>query len=46
MDKMIKCLRQEHESMFEEGSGAMTVSRSKIHKHLGMTLDNSVRGGG
>jgi hypothetical protein len=39
MDKMIKCLRQEHESMFEDGSGAMTVSRGKIHTCLGMKLD-------
>jgi hypothetical protein len=38
VDKMIKYLRQEHESMFEDGSGAMTVSRGKIHTHLGMKL--------
>jgi hypothetical protein len=44
MDKMIKCLRQEHESMFKEGSGAMTVSHGEIHKCPGMTLNNSVHG--
>jgi hypothetical protein len=44
MDKMIKYLRQEYESIFEDGSGAMTVSRGKVHKYLGMTLDFTVRG--
>jgi hypothetical protein len=44
MDSMIEYLRQEYESIFKDGSGAMTVSRGKIHKYLGMTLDNSVRG--
>jgi hypothetical protein len=44
MNKMIKYLRQEYESIFEDGSGAMVVSRGKIHKYLGMTLDYSVRG--
>jgi hypothetical protein len=39
MDRMIEYLRQEYESIFEDGSGAMTVSRGKIHKYLGMTLD-------
>jgi hypothetical protein len=38
MDSMIEYLRQEYESIFEDGSGAMTVSRGKIHKYLGMTL--------
>ena len=41
---MIKHLRQEHESVFEDGSGAMVVSQGKTHKHLGMTLDCTVRG--
>ncbi len=40
---MIKYLRQEYESIFEDGSGAMTVSRGKVHKYLGMTLDYTVR---
>jgi hypothetical protein len=44
MDIMIEYLRQECESIFEEGSGAMTVSRGKIHKYLGMTLDYTARG--
>jgi hypothetical protein len=44
MDRMIECLRKEHESTFEDGSGAVEVSRGKIHKHLGMTLDYDVRG--
>jgi hypothetical protein len=42
MDQMIGYLRQEYESIFEEGSRAMTVSRGKIHKYLGMTLDYSL----
>jgi hypothetical protein len=39
MDRMIGYLRQEYESIFEDGSGAMTVSRGKIHNYLGMMLD-------
>ena len=42
MDRMIKHLRQEHQSAFEDGSGAMAVSQGKIHKHLGMTLNHSL----
>jgi hypothetical protein len=44
MGRMIEYLRQEYEIIFEDGSGAMTVSRGKIHKYLGMTLDYTVRG--
>jgi hypothetical protein len=44
MDSMIEYLRQEYESIFEEGSGAMTVSRGKIHKYIGRTLDYTVLG--
>jgi hypothetical protein len=44
MDSMIEYLRQEYESIFEDGSGAMTVSRGKIDKYIGMTLDYTVRG--
>jgi hypothetical protein len=44
MDSMMEYLRQEYESIFEDGSGAMTVSRGKIHKYLGMTLDYTGRG--
>ena len=43
-DQMIKWLRKEYESIFEDGSGKMTVSRGKVHKYLGMTLDYTVRG--
>ena len=42
--RMIKWLRQEYESIFEDGSGKMTVSRGKVHKYLGMTLYYTVRG--
>jgi hypothetical protein len=44
MDSMIEYLRQEYESIFEGGSREMTVSRGKIHKYLGITLDYTVRG--
>jgi hypothetical protein len=44
MERMSGYLWQEYESIFEDGSGAMTVSRGKIHKYLGMTLDYSVPG--
>jgi hypothetical protein len=44
MDSMIEYLRQEYESIFEDGSGVMTVSRGKIHKYIGMTLYYTVRG--
>jgi hypothetical protein len=44
MDKMIEWLRQEYESIFEDGSGKMMVSRGKVHKYLGMTLDYTTRG--
>jgi hypothetical protein len=44
MDRMIGYIWQECESIFEDGSGAMPVSRGKIHKYLGMTLDYSVQG--
>jgi hypothetical protein len=41
---MIDWLRQEYESIFEDGSGQMTVSRGRVHKYLGMTLDYTIRG--
>ena len=44
IDEMIEWLRQEYESIFEDGSGKMTVSRGKIHTYLGMTLDFTVKG--
>jgi hypothetical protein len=41
---MIEYHWQEYESIFEDGSGAMTMSRGKIHKYLDMTLDYTARG--
>ena len=43
-DEMIEWLRKEYESIFEDGSGRMTVSRGKIHTYLGMKLDYTVPG--
>jgi hypothetical protein len=44
MDSMIEYLEQEYESIFEDGSGAMTVSRGKVYKYLSMNLDHTVCG--
>jgi hypothetical protein len=44
VDRMIEYLRQEYESIFEDRSREMTVSRGKIHTYLGMTLDYTIRG--
>jgi hypothetical protein len=44
VDDIIEWLRQNYENIFEDGSGAMTVRRGKIHKYLGMKLDYSTRG--
>jgi hypothetical protein len=44
MDIIIEYLRQEYESIFEEGYGAMTVIRGKIHEYIGMTLDYTACG--
>jgi hypothetical protein len=41
VDAMIKWLRAEYESIFEDGSGVMKVHRGKVHKYLGMSLDFS-----
>ncbi len=38
-DKLIGAFREEYESIFEDGSGKMKVSRGKVHEYLGMTLD-------
>ena len=43
-DRMIEWLKQEYESIFEDGTGKMSVSRGKVHQYLGMTLDFSVKG--
>ena len=42
--KKIEWLRQEYERISGDGYGAMSVSRGKIHKYLGMTLDYAVSG--
>jgi hypothetical protein len=39
IDDIIDWLRLNYESIFEDGSGKMKVSRGKIHEYLGMTLD-------
>ena len=44
MDETIEWLRSEYESIFEDGSGAMTVHRGKVLKYLGMTLDYRIKG--
>jgi hypothetical protein len=44
VDAMIKWLRAEYESIFEDGSGVMKVHRGKVHKYLGMSLDFSHKG--
>jgi hypothetical protein len=43
-NSMIEYLRQEYDSIFEDRSGTMAMSRGKIHKYLGMTLDYTIRG--
>ena len=42
--KMVAWLRQEYESIFEDGTGKMTVNRGKVHTYLGMRLDYSSPG--
>ena len=37
MYRMIEYLRKEYKSIFEDGSGKMTVKRGKVHEYLGMT---------
>ena len=44
VNKTIKWLRAEYESIFEDGSSAMKIHRRKGHKYLGMSLDFSHRG--
>jgi hypothetical protein len=43
-DKLIEVIRQEYETIFEDGSGKMKVSRGKVHEYLGMTIDFRTRG--
>lgn len=44
IDNMIEYLRKQYGTILEDGSGEMTVSRGKLHKYIGTTLDFSVRG--
>ena len=44
MDRMIEYLRKEYESIFEDGSGKMTIKLSKVHEYIGMTIDYSEPG--
>jgi hypothetical protein len=41
---MIKWLKREYKSIFEDSSGEMSVSCGKAHTYLGMTLDYSLPG--
>jgi hypothetical protein len=43
-DRMISWLKQEYESIFEDGSGEMAISRGKVHTYLGMKLDFTLPG--
>ena len=43
-DYLIKIIKGKYESIFEDGSGKMTVSRGKVHKYLGINLDNTTKG--
>jgi hypothetical protein len=44
VDKTIEWLRRNYESIFEDGSGKMKVSRGKVHEYVGMTLDSTIAG--
>ena len=37
--KMEKWLNKTYETLFEDGSGNMNISRGNIHEYLGMNLD-------
>jgi hypothetical protein len=43
-DRMIRWLKREYKSIFEDGSGKMAVSRGKVHAYLGMNLDYNATG--
>ena len=43
-DALIEELQREYKSIFEDGSGAMSVSRGTVHTHLGMTIDFTTEG--
>ena len=42
--RMARWLKSQYERLFEDGSGAMKISRGKVHEYLGMTLDYSTPG--
>ena len=42
--RMITWLRKTYEVLFDDGTGAMTINREKIHKYLGMSLDFTTAG--
>jgi hypothetical protein len=42
--KLMDWLKSTYERLFDDGSGAMQVSRGKVLEHLGMTLDFAVPG--
>ena len=44
IENKFEWIRQEYESIFEDGSEAMSVSRDKIHKYHGTTMDSTVSG--
>ncbi len=44
VEQTIEWLRRDYESIFEDGSGKMKVSRGKVHKYLGMTLNFTTKG--
>ena len=43
-DKLIEAIRKEYETIFEDGTGKMKVSRGKVHEYLGMTIDFRTKG--
>jgi hypothetical protein len=45
LSKISEWLKSTYEHLFDDGSGAMSISsRSKIHEYLGMTMDFSIPG--
>jgi hypothetical protein len=43
-DAFVETLREEYESVFEDGSGKLKVQRGKVLEYLGMTLDFTTAG--
>ena len=42
-DKFVEVIKQDYESIFEDGSVKMAVNLWKILKYLGMTIDNTTK---